>query len=146
MMAGMSMRNERLKEVIREEAAETITQGLSDPRIGFCTVTRVSLTDDLSYCTVHVSVLGDAAVKSRTMHALQDARGLLQSRIARRMKTRTTPHVTVELDESIERSFVLLDKIKKARESDPDGGRPSPQSGETGPEDSETETEESGGN
>ena len=146
MMVQMSMRNERLKEVIREEAAETITQGLADPRIGFCTVTRVTLTEDLSYCTVHVSVLGDRAVKSRTMHALQDARGLLQSRIARRMKTRTTPHVEVELDESIERSFVLLDKIKQARASDPDGGEAGPESGAAGPEDLETEPEEAGGN
>jgi len=139
------MRNERLKEVIREEAAETITQGLADPRIGFCTVTHISLTDDLSYCTVHVSVLGDRAVKSRTMHALQDARGLLQSRIARRMRTRTTPHVEVELDESIERSFVLLDKIKQARASDPDGGKSSPDSVPAGPEDLEAEPDETGG-
>lgn len=139
MMARMSMRNERLKEVIREEAAETITQGLSDPRIGFCTVTRVELTADLAYCTVHVSVLGDKGVKSRTMHALQDARGLLQSRIARRMKTRTTPHLTIELDESIERSFAILDKIKQARASDPDGGAGSQQPATEDTEDTEEE-------
>jgi len=119
----MSIRNERLKEVIREEAAQTITQDLADPRLGFCTVTRVTLTDDLSYCSVYVSVLGDDGVKSRTMHALHDARGLLQARIARRMKTRTTPHVTIELDETIERSINVLNKIKEARASDPDGGK-----------------------
>lgn len=119
----MNTRNERLKEVIREEAAETITQGLADPRLGFCTVTRVTLTNDLSYCTVYVSVLGDEGVKSRTMHALQDARGLLQARIAKRMKTRTTPQVAIELDETIERSFDILNKIKQARASDPDAGK-----------------------
>src|ERR1041384_8432455 len=106
----MKLRTERLKEVIREEAAETITQDLADPRLGFCTVTRVELTDDLAYCTVHVSVLGDRGVKSATMHALQSARGMIQVRIARRMKTRTTPHVQIELDESLERSFGLMEK------------------------------------
>ena len=69
-------------------------------------------------------MLGAQGVKSRTLHALRDARGLIQSRIARRMKTRTTPHVTVELDESIERSFAIMDKIREARASDPDGGKP----------------------
>jgi ribosome-binding factor A len=119
----MGIRNERLKEVIREESAQTITQDLADPRLGFCTVTRVTLTDDLAYCTVYVSVLGNEGAKSRTMHALQDARGLLQARIARRMKTRTTPHVTIELDETIEHSINILSKIKEARASDPDGGK-----------------------
>jgi ribosome-binding factor A len=119
----MSIRNERLKEVIREESAQTITQDLADPRLGFCTVTRVELTDDLAYCTVHVSVLGDDGVKSRTMRALKDARGLIQSRIAKRLKTRTTPHLTIQLDESIERAFAVLDKIKQARATDPDGGQ-----------------------
>lgn len=119
----MAIRQERLKEVIREEASELILHQLNDPRIGFCTVTKIDLTADLSFCTIFVSVMGNAAVKSRTMRALQDARGLIQVHIAKRMKTRTTPHVAVELDESIERSFAVLDKIKLARESDTDGGK-----------------------
>ena len=133
----MSVRNERLKEAIREEAAELILHELSDPRLGFCTVTQVELTRDLSYCTIHVSVLGEDGVKSRTIRALNDARGLFQSRIGQRMKTRTTPRVTIELDESIERSFGVLEKIKEARSSDPDGGKqPAPT------EESESNTEQ----
>lgn len=118
----MGLRVDRLKEVIREEAAELILHGLTDPRLGFCTVTRVELTNDLAYCKIHVSVLGDESSKSKTMHALQDARGLIQKKVAKRLKTRTTPHVTIELDESIEKSFTIMNKIKAARESDPDGG------------------------
>lgn len=119
----MSLRIERLKEVIREEAAETITQDLSDPRIGFCTVTKIELSGDLAYCTVHVSVIGTAGVKSRTLKALKSARGLIQAKIAKRLKTRTTPHVEVVLDESLEKSFGVLEKIKQARASDSDGGK-----------------------
>jgi len=119
----MSLRIERLKEVIREEAAETITQDLADPRIGFCTVTRIELTGDLAYCTVHVSVIGTAGVKSRTLKALKSARGLIQAKIAKRLKTRTTPHVEIVLDESMEKAFGVLEKIKQARASDSDGGK-----------------------
>ena len=122
----MSLRNEKLREVIREEAAEMILHELSDPRLGFCTVTGVELTADLSYCTIYVSVLGEAGVKSRTMHALNDAKGLIQSRIGKRMQTRTTPRVSIALDDSIERSFGVLEKIKEARATDSDGGKPAP--------------------
>ncbi len=119
----MSLRIERLKEVIREEAAETITQDLSDPRLGFCTVTKIELTGDLAYCKVYVSVIGTAGVKSRTLKALQSARGLIQAKIAKRLKTRTTPHVDILLDESLEKSFGVLEKIKQARATDSDGGK-----------------------
>lgn len=122
----MKLRNERLKEVIREEAAEVILHQLTDPRIGFCTVMRVELTDDLSYCTIFVSVLGDEKAKKLTMHGLQSARGLIEGRIANRMKTRTTPKVAIQLDESLEHTFEVLEKIKAARASDPDGGKSSP--------------------
>jgi ribosome-binding factor A len=119
----MSLRIERLKEVIREESAETITQDLSDPRLGFCTVTKIELTNDLAYCTVHVSVIGDDGVKTKTMHALKAARGLIQAKIAKRLKTRTTPHVDIALDESMEKAFGVLEKIKEARAKDSDGGK-----------------------
>src|SRR5689334_4254630 len=119
----MSLRIERLKEVIREEAAETITQDLSDPRIGFCTVTKIELSGDLAYCTVHVSVIGSDGEKTRTLKALKSARGLIQAKIAKRLKTRTTPHVEIVLDESLEKSFGVLEKIKQARASDSDGGK-----------------------
>ena len=138
----MNVRNERLKEVIREESSEVILQQLTDPRIGFCTVTRIDLTNDLSYCTIHVSVFGDDASKSKTMHALQDARGLLQKRIAKRMKTRTTPHVTIELDDSIERSFSVIEKIKEARATDSDGGKSTAETPATEDEIDEDEDEE----
>lgn len=119
----MSLRIERLKEVIREEAAETITQDLADPRVGFCTVTKIELTNDLAYCKVFVSVIGSDGVKSRTMKALKSARGLIQAKIAKRLKTRTTPHVEMVLDESMEKAFGVLEKIKQARATDSDGGK-----------------------
>lgn len=119
----MTIRIERLKEMIRIEAAELILHGISDPRLGFCTVTKVELTNDLAYCKIFVSVMGDEGVQSRTMRALGDARGLIQRHIAKHMKTRTTPHVSIELDPTIARSFSIMNKIKEARESDPDGGK-----------------------
>ena len=103
----MKLRTERLREVIRETAAEIILHELVDPRIGFCTVTRVELTHDLSHCSIFVSVLGSDGVKSRTMHGLTDARGLIQRAVAKQLKTRVTPHIDIKLDETIEKVFAV---------------------------------------
>ncbi len=138
----MSLRNDKLREAIREEAAEMILHDLSDPRLGFCTVTGVELTNDLSYCTIYVSVLGEDGVKSRTMHALNDAKGLIQSRIGKRMQTRVTPRVSIALDDSIERSFGVLNKIKEARASDSDGGVAAPTTDPSDPVDADEDDDE----
>ena len=119
----MKLRVERLKEIIRETVAEVILHELADPRLGFCTVTRVTLTDDIEHCKVYVSVFGDDGSKSKTMHALHEARGLIQKRVAKQLKTRTTPHIEIELDETIEKSFAVAEKIRAARATDPDGGK-----------------------
>ena len=55
-MAGPRMR--RINEVLREVVGGTISD-LSDPRIGFVTVTAVETSPDLRTAKVHVSVLGD---------------------------------------------------------------------------------------
>ena len=119
----MPIRLERLKELIREVSAEFILHELSDPRIGFCTVTRVDLTQDLAHCIIHISILGDEVQKRTTLRGLADARGILQSHVAKHLRTRTTPLLEIRLDESIERTFDILDKIREARASDSDGGK-----------------------
>ncbi len=120
------VRIERLKAMIHEVASRTILYDLNDPRIGFVTVTGVSLTEDLERATIKISVYGTPADKRTTMRGLSAARGYLQTVIAKCMRTRTTPRVSFELDESIERAFEIERKIKEARASDPDGGKSAP--------------------
>ena len=119
----MRIRVERIKALIQQITAEFILNELCDPRLGFCTVTKVDLTDDLSYAQIYVSVMGTEAEKRTTMRGLEDARGAIQKRIAQNLKTRTTPHVEVKLDESIDREFQIFEKIREARASDTDGGK-----------------------
>jgi len=119
----LRIRVERIKALIQQITAEFILNELCDPRLGFCTVTKVDLTDDLSYAQIYVSVMGTEAEKRTTMRGLEDARGAIQKRIAQNLKTRTTPHVEVKLDESIDREFQIFEKIREARASDTDGGK-----------------------
>ena len=53
----MSRRTEQIGEAIREEVASIISQGLKDPRIGFVTVTRVSLSPDLSSGEITATIM-----------------------------------------------------------------------------------------
>ena len=66
-MAAPRMR--RVNEVLREVIGAAIATDLSDPRIGFVTVTSVETSPDLRTAKVHVSVLGDEDEREATLEA-----------------------------------------------------------------------------
>jgi len=108
----------RLAERIRERVANVVLFELNDPRIGFCTITRVKLAKDLSTCHVFYSVLGTEGDRSKVQHALDAATGFVQREVAKVLHTRVTPRLTFHFDESVEGSIrisALLDKLNQER-------------------------------
>jgi ribosome-binding factor A len=111
----MTRRMERLEEEIREEVARIVGSELKDPRVGFVTVTRVSLTADLRSARVHVGVLGGAGERERTLAGLRQAAGFVRRELGRRLRVRHTPEVVFHYDEGLDatdRVAHLLDGIK----------------------------------
>jgi len=123
-------RRSRVRARIRREASQIILQELKDPRVGFVTVVDAEVTEDLRHALVKVSVLGTPGVKSRTMHALADARGHVQSELGRRLGLRFTPILAFELDESADRISRIEKLIEKARSG---GGEPDEASADEAP-------------
>jgi len=92
----------RVNEVVREVLAETLPE-LKDPRIGLVTITGVETASDLRHATVFISVLGSEKKRTATLRGLEAAHGLLQSRLARELRMKRTPHLTFEYDPTVER-------------------------------------------
>src|SRR5262249_14858761 len=80
-----------------------ISSDLSDPRIGFVTVTSVETSPDLRAAKVFVSVLGGDAEREATLGALRSSHGVLQSRIAAETRMKRTPTLTFHYDDTIEK-------------------------------------------
>ena len=97
-------RIERLENQILQTVGPLISHGLADPRLALVTVTRIRLAPDLSVARVNWSSMGDPKERSKASHALEHARGHLQSAVARNMRTRTTPRLEFHYDESIEKA------------------------------------------
>lgn len=112
------IRQERIAAFLRNELATLIQQGLSDPRIGFVTVTRVKATEDLKEATVYVSVLGSPGDQRKALRGLAAARGFLQQQLGRRHQWRNNPILRFELDESIGKHMEIEALIRRAREED----------------------------
>jgi len=107
---------ERLAALIREGIAESLANRVKDPRIGFVTVTRVTVSPDVSHATVRVSVMGSEDQKDSAMAGLQHARGFLRTQLARSLELRTAPELHFVLDRGLEnaaRIDTILEQIKR---------------------------------
>ena len=97
-----SHRLERVDTLVQQILADALATRVKDPRVGFVTVTHVSVTADLGHAVVHVSVLGDEDVKAAAMAGLDSAKGFLRSQVARAATLRITPELRFELDRGLE--------------------------------------------
>ena len=111
----------RVNEALREVLSEGLLE-LTDPRIGFVTVTGVNASPDLRHATVYVSVLGGERKQRSSMTGLDAAHGVLQARISRDLRLKRTPQLTFAYDHAVAhgvRMSTLIDEL--APDPDDDG-------------------------
>jgi ribosome-binding factor A len=88
--------------LIQQILAQALTTRLKDPRIGFVTVTGVTVTHDLSVATVRVSIMGDEQERAEALAGLEHASGYLRSLVARAADLRATPELRFVVDRGLE--------------------------------------------
>jgi ribosome-binding factor A len=87
--------------------ARLIGSELKDPRLGFVTVTRVEITQDLQHAKVFVSIIGDRHVAKQSLMALESAKGFLRGELGHAVALRHTPELTFVEDRTTERAIEL---------------------------------------
>lgn len=108
----------RMAEAIREVVSTAILFEVSDPRVTGITVLRAEVSSDLRNATVFVSIMGTESEQKLAMKGLQSASGFLQAKVAARLQTRSTPHLTFKTDVGIKRSIEMSRMIDEALAAD----------------------------
>jgi ribosome-binding factor A len=114
----MGRRSDRLGQQIGREVSLLLQNGVKDVRIGFVTVSRVDLTDDLSLARIRVSIMGTDAERKSTLIALERVQGFVRTALGRRLKVRHTPKIEFIFDRNLDHSFKMQEILSKI--SDPD--------------------------
>lgn len=111
----MSIRAQQIGSEIRDAVQMILARGeLHDPRIrGLITITGVAVTEDLAEARISVSVL-PAEHGDLTMHGLRSAASLLRRQIGRRVRMRSIPRLTFQLDESLKKQAAVVSAIRDA--------------------------------
>ena len=113
-----SHRSLRVAEAIREVVSSAILFEVADPRVAGVTVVRSEVSGDLRSATVYVSIMGSESEQNQAMRGLTSAAGFLQARVANRLQTRTTPHLTFRRDDGVKKSIEMSRLIDEALETD----------------------------
>ncbi len=96
-------RSEKVADAIRKEISEMILmKTIKDPRIGFLTITRVSVSSDCRTAKVYFSVMGTIEERNQSLEGLNSAKGYVRKELGRRMGLRYTPDIAFQFDPSIE--------------------------------------------
>ncbi|HAK37989.1 MAG: 30S ribosome-binding factor RbfA [Nitrospinaceae bacterium] len=95
-------RSERVQELLLEEISALIQRGLKDPRIGFATVTKVNLSDNLKHAKVYISVFGTEREQKDTIEGLTRASGFIRGALGKKLSLRYIPVLEFILDGTAE--------------------------------------------
>jgi ribosome-binding factor A len=110
-------RLDRVNHLVQMELSQLILHRIKDPRLGFVTITHVSVAPDLRSACVFYSSLGDDKARKETQIALEKSAGFLQREIGTTLEMRYTPKLKFMYDDSLDQGFeidrVLRDIHKK---------------------------------
>jgi ribosome-binding factor A len=115
-------RSERVADLIQKEISQMLVKSIKDPRIGFVTITKVSVSEDCRFAKVYFSVVGTLAERERSMKGLDSAKGFVRKELGRRIRLRYTPEILFQFDPSIEYAIHMGELIQTIQqEKEPNG-------------------------
>jgi ribosome-binding factor A len=89
-----------------------LVKSIKDPRIGFVTITKVTVSEDCRFAKVYFSVTGTLAERESSGKGLDSAKGYVRRELGRRLRLRYTPEIVFQFDPSIEYAIHMEELIR----------------------------------
>lgn len=117
----MSNRIEKGNSLLQKSLSEILLNELNDPRLNdeMVTISRVSLSSDLKYAKVYLSLYGNHNEKE-ILDTIRNASGYIRSLLAKKVKFRVIPTLDFVVDDSMEYSQKINDLLKNIQYSNED--------------------------
>ncbi|MFH1683335.1 MAG: 30S ribosome-binding factor RbfA [Candidatus Margulisiibacteriota bacterium] len=106
-------RVDRVAELIKKEISKIIREDVSDPRIGFVSITDVDVSPDLENAKIMVSILANEEKKKESMQGLHSATSFIRGKLGHLLDLRAVPEIKFVRDDSLERGSRVLGIISK---------------------------------
>ena len=113
-----SPRVRKIADRIKVTVAELLERRIKDPRLGFVTITDVRVSGDTQHASVFYTVFGEEEEVVGSAAALESAKGLIRSEVAKVLGTRHAPTLEFIHDALPENARHLEELLAQVREKD----------------------------
>ena len=114
-----SRRQKRVADMLVKEISMFIQSEIRDPRIGFVTVSHVSISPDLRQARVYVNVLGDEKARKDSLIGLSHAAPHIRTHIAKTVYMRRAPDLEFVYDDGLDKLSHIDKLLKEISNNDP---------------------------
>ncbi len=112
-------KKKRLEGDIQRLLSQGIQRVVKDPRLGeLINVTEVSITEDIKYAKVYVSVIGSEEERTQSIAILNKASGHIRKFLSGALTVRYTPELQFVLDKGIENTIRINQLLQSLNESE----------------------------
>jgi ribosome-binding factor A len=111
----MSVRQERVRELLKRQIGEVIRREFPVEEVGVITVNEVGVSNDLHSATVFVGIIGSESQRKKALNVLHKDRKRLQTLVGREVILKYTPQLKFVADESAvhaTRVLAIIDEIE----------------------------------
>jgi ribosome-binding factor A len=108
----------RIADRIKVTVAELLERRIKDPRLGFVTITDVRVSGDTQHASVFYTVFGSDEEVAGSAAALESAKGLIRSEVAKELGIRHAPTLEFIHDALPETARHLEELLAKVRADD----------------------------
>ncbi len=115
----MSLRLQRVRELLKREIGEVIRRELPVDEAGLININDVMVSGDLHSALVYVGIFGTTEQKKRGAALLQKERKRLQTLVGKGVVLKYTPQLRFIVDDSIERGNRVLEILNELDKSQP---------------------------
>lgn len=110
-------KNLKFASMLKHQINEILQKEISDPRIGFITITSVRVSADRKQVTVLISSLGNETQQSESLKGLNSAAGYIRHILSKKLEMRFAPEIRFVKDENPGNKIdEILNEIKKENE------------------------------
>ncbi|MEM0951884.1 MAG: 30S ribosome-binding factor RbfA [Cyanobacteria bacterium P01_H01_bin.74] len=113
-------RVDRIRKAISREFDDILRNDIKDPAFvnQLISVTDVTVTNDLRYTTIYLSIMGEESKQKQLIDLLTEYTPKIRYGLGKRIQLRHTPEVIIKQDTSLERGARMLELLNQIATAD----------------------------